>query len=332
MAESSQPDRNLAMEAVLVTEATALAASRHMGRGDELTADQAAVDSMHGALMTLAIDGTIRIGEGQAGEVAKLFVGETVGTRNGPAVDVALLPLEGPTVIARGEPNGVSVLVLAGSGELLAVPPIYMEKIAVGCGLPENVVSLDVSPGDNLRAVATAKGVAVADLVVCTLDRPRHGDIIRQIREAGARIRLIADGDLSGVIATTQPQSGVDIYMGVGGAREGVLAAAALSCVGGRMQARLKPRDHGERTLIAALGVDDPDRLLTVTDMARGDLTVALTGVTGGMLLSGVHAIRGATVTHSLVMGARNGTVRYIETHHDYAGEIGPRQRAGGGV
>ena len=320
-------DRNLALEAVRVTEAAARAASRHLGRGDEQAADEAARDAMHEALTGLDIEGTIRVGEGSREETERLYVGEQVGSGDGPKVDVGLLPLEGPTIIARGEPNGLSVIAMAESGAILQMPSIYMEKIAVGCGLPQDLVSLDEEPAKNLAAVAKAKGVAVSDLVLCTLDRPRHAEMIAMARAAGARIMLIADGDLAGVVATTQPKSGVDIYMGTGGAREGVLAAAALACVGGQMQARLLLRNDDDRTLAKAAGLGDPGQIFSIADMVSGDVTFAATGVTSGPMLRGVGSVNGCPVTHSMVMRSKIGTVRYIEAHHDFAREAAPRPR-----
>lgn len=320
-------DRNLALEAVRVTEAAARAASRHLGCGDEQAADRAARDAMHEALVGLHIEGTIRVGEGNREETERLYVGEQVGSGDGPVVDVGLLPLEGPTIVARGEPNGLSVIAMAEAGGILQMPSLYMEKIAVGCGLPQDIVSLDEAPAKNLAAVAKAKGVAVSDLVLCMLDRPRHAEMIAQARAAGARIMLIADGDLAGVIATTQPKSGVDIYMGTGGAREGVLAAAALVCVGGQMQTRLVIRNDGDRALAKAAGLDDPGRTFAISDMVFGDVTFAATGVTNGPMLHGVVSINGCPVTHSMVMRSRVGTVRFIEAHHDFAREAAPYPR-----
>jgi fructose-1,6-bisphosphatase II / sedoheptulose-1,7-bisphosphatase len=310
------------MEVVRVTEAAALAASRLMGRGDEEAADRAAADAMHEALMGLAVDGTIRIGEGTADEAAKLYVGEKVGSGERPEVDVALLPLEGPTIIAKGEPNGVSVIAMAENGGFLNVPNVYMDKIAVGCGLPRGVVDLDREPARNLADLARAKGVEVGDLVVCALDRPRHQELIAKTREAGARIMLIADGDVSGVIATTQPASGVDVYMGIGSAREGVLAAAALGCIGAQMQTRLVLRGDDDRNRVAQSGITDFDRKYDTRDMASGELTFAATGVTGGALLRGVRTVHGGAVTQSMVLGSTTGTLRYIEAHHDFAAEV----------
>src|SRR5690242_1672790 len=251
MTDNMSMDRNLALEAVRVTEAAALAASRLMGRGDEKAADQAAVDAMRKALNALHIDGTVVIGEGERDEAPMLYIGEKVGTGNGPKIDIALDPLEGTTITAKGGSNALAVIAMAEAGGFLNAPDVYMEKIAVGAGLPEGIVDLDESPGSNLRSLARAKRADVSDLVVCILDRPRHAELIAKVREAGARIMLIGDGDVSGVIATSRPDSGVDIYLGSGGAPEGVLAAAALRCIGGHMQGRLLFRNDDERARAA---------------------------------------------------------------------------------
>ena len=316
--KSSFIGRNLAMEAVRVTEAAALAASALMGRGDDQAADQAAVDAMKSALDEIAIDGVIHIGEGSKDEASKLYHGESVGTGDGPKVDLALLPLEGPTIIAKGEHNGLSVIAMTETGGFLNTPNIYMDKIAVGGGLPDGIVNLDEEPAKNLRELATAKGVDVSDLVACILDRPRHSQLIASTREAGARIVLITAGDVSGVIATTWPKSGIDIYMGIGGAPQGVLAAAALGCVGGQMQGRLVFRDDSEKKLARDCGIDDPDRKYAIGDMATGDLTFAATGVTDGSILSGIHREYGVPVIHSLVMRSNTGTIRHIKAFHDF--------------
>jgi fructose-1,6-bisphosphatase II / sedoheptulose-1,7-bisphosphatase len=316
--------RNLAMAAVRVTEAAALSASRFLGRGDEVAADIGARDAMHRALSGLDINGAIRIGEDSSEHGERLCAGEKAGTGNGPSVDVGLLPLEGPTIIAKGEPNGISVIAMAESGGILSVPKLYMEKIAVGGGMPKDLVSLEATPEENLVALAKTKRVEVADLVVCILDRPRHAELIGQIRAAGARIMLIADGDVSGVIATTQPSSGVDIYMGIGGAREGVLAAAALACAGGRMHGRLVLRSESDRALAISSGIKDLTHIYDVNDMASGDVTFAATGVTPGAMLRGVVRVHGCPITHSMVMRSTTGTMRYIEAHHDFSREAAP--------
>jgi fructose-1,6-bisphosphatase II / sedoheptulose-1,7-bisphosphatase len=309
-------DRNLAMEVVRVTEAAALAASRLMGRGDEKAADQAAVDHMRRALNALPIDGTVVIGEGERDEAPMLFIGEKV--------DIALDPLEGTTITAKGAPNALAVVAMAEAGGFLNAPDVYMDKIAVGGGLPANLVDLDASPADNLKAIAKAKQVEVADIVACILDRPRHAELIAKVREAGARIMLISDGDVSGVIATSRPDSGVDIYMGSGGAPEGVLAAAALRCIGGQIQGRLLFRNDDERGRAKRMGVTDFNRKYSTTELAKGDVMFAATGVTDGSMLKGVRRFHGGASTHSIVMRSKTGTVRTIEATHNYLVKPGP--------
>src|SRR5215472_17890421 len=318
MTEISRMDRNLALEAVRVTEAAALSASRLMGRGDEKAADQAAVDAMRTALNSLAIDGTVVIGEGERDEAPMLYIGERVGTGMGPKIDIALDPLEGTTITAKGGSNALAVIAMAEAGGFLNAPDVYMEKIAVGGGLPEGVVDIDETPAKNLRALAKAKGAEVADLVVCILDRPRHAELIAKVREAGARIMLISDGDVSGVIATSRPDSGVDIYMGSGGAPEGVLAAAALRCIGGQMQGRLLFRNDDERGRARRLGISDLNRKYGLLDLAKGDVMFAATGVTNGSMLQGVRRFAGGAATHSMVMRSKSGTVRIIQAHHNF--------------
>ncbi|HEV2303054.1 MAG TPA: class II fructose-bisphosphatase [Stellaceae bacterium] len=312
-------DRNLALEAVRVTEAAALSASRLMGRGDEKAADQAAVDAMREALNGLAIDGTVVIGEGERDEAPMLYIGERVGSGAGPKIDIALDPLEGTTITAKGGANALAVVAMADAGGFLNAPDVYMDKIAVGAGLPEELVDLDAEPAVNLRNLARAKGGEVSDLVVCILDRPRHADLIAKVRAAGARIMLISDGDVSGVIATSSPESGVDMYLGSGGAPEGVLAAAALRCIGGQMQGRLLFRNDDERGRARRIGVTDLDRKYKLLDLAAGDVMFAATGVTGGTMLRGVRRFPGGAVTHSVVMRSKTGTVRYVEAQHHFA-------------
>jgi len=311
-------DRNLALEAVRVTEAAALAASRLMGRGDERAADQAAVDAMRQALLTLHIDGTVVIGEGERDEAPMLYIGEKVGDGKGPEIDVALDPLEGTTITAKGGQNALAVIAMAEKGGFLNSPDVYMDKISVGGGLPEGVIDLDAEPGDNLRRLAKAKRVEVSDLVACILDRPRHHEMIAKVREAGARIMLIPDGDVSGVISTAQPDSGVDIYLGIGGAPEGVLAAAALCCIGGQMQTRLVFRNDDEKARAAHCGITDLNRKYGLADMAHGNVTFAATGVTDGTMLKGVRRFAGGASTQSLVMRSKSGTVRIIEARHNF--------------
>ncbi|MEQ8586266.1 MAG: class II fructose-bisphosphatase [Thalassobaculaceae bacterium] len=310
-------DRNLALEAVRVTEAAALAASRLMGRGDEKAADQAAVDAMRTALNNLEMDGTVVIGEGERDEAPMLYIGEKVG-RGGPKIDIALDPLEGTTITAKGGQNALAVVALASEGGFLNAPDVYMDKIAVGGGLPDGVVDLDNTVEQNMKNLAEAKGVAVSDIVACILDRPRHADLIAQVRDSGARIMLISDGDVSGVIATSQPSSGVDIYMGSGGAPEGVLAAAALRCIGGQIQGRLLFRNDDEKARAKRWGITDLDKKYDLMGLAGGDVMFAATGVTNGAMLQGVRRYAGGATTHSIIMRSKTGTVRTVEATHDF--------------
>jgi fructose-1,6-bisphosphatase II / sedoheptulose-1,7-bisphosphatase len=310
-------DRNLALEVVRVTEAAALAASRLMGRGDEKAADQAAVDAMRTALNSLNIDGTVVIGEGERDEAPMLYIGEKVGA-GGPKVDIALDPLEGTTITAKGGHNALAVVAMAEEGGFLNAPDVYMEKIAVGTGLPEGVVDLDLKPIENLKRLAEAKSMDLRDLVVCILDRPRHAELIAAVRGAGSRIMLISDGDVSGVIATSSKGSGVDLYMGSGGAPEGVLAAAALRCIGGQMQGRLVFRNEDEKARAKKWGVKDLNRKYSMLDLAHGDVMFAATGVTDGPMLKGVRRSTTTASTHSIVMRSKTGTVRVIEATHNW--------------
>ena len=310
-------DRSLVLDAVRVTEIAAIAAWKLVGRGDEKAADQAAVDAMRTALNDLDLDGEIVIGEGERDEAPMLYIGEKVGA-GGPKIDIALDPLEGTTITAKGLPNALAVIAMAEHGGFLNAPDVYMDKIAVGGGLPEGVVDLDKKPAQNLADLAKAKKVDVADLVVCILDRPRHADLITKVREAGARIMLIGDGDVSGVIATSTGDSGIDIYMGSGGAPEGVLAAAALRAIGGQMQGRLLFRNDDEKARARKWGITDLNRKYSMTDMAKGDVMFAATGVTDGAFLRGVKFFGGGASTSSVVMRSRSGTVRYIEATHNF--------------
>ncbi len=314
----STMDRNLALEAVRVTEAAALAASRWMGRGDERAADQAAVDAMRQALNSLAIDGVVVIGEGERDEAPMLYVGEKVGTGNGPQLDIALDPLEGTTITAMGGANALTVVAMAERGGFLNSPDVYMDKIAVGPDLPDGIVDLDATPGENLKNLAEALDKEISDIVVCILDRPRHADLIKAVREAGARIQLISDGDVSGVIATARPESGIDLYLGVGGAPEGVLAAAALRCIGGQFQGRLLFRDDNEKERAARCGITDLDLKYEITDLASGDVMFAATGVTDGSMLRGVRFFSHGARTQSMVMRSKTGTVRVIDSTHNF--------------
>jgi len=275
------------------------------------------------ALNGLAIDGTVVIGEGERDEAPMLYIGEKVGTGNGPRIDIALDPLEGTTITAKGGPNALAVIAMAEAGGFLNAPDVYMDKIAVGANLPDGVVDLDEAPGTNLRNLAKAKAAEVSDLVVCILDRPRHAELIAKVREAGARIMLIGDGDVSGVIATSRPGSGVDLYVGSGGAPEGVLAAAALRCIGGQMQGRLIFRNDDERGRATRIGITDFNRKYGLLDLAKGDVMFAATGVTGGTMLQGVRRFAGGALTHSMVMRSKSGTVRFIEAHHNFTRKTG---------
>ena len=310
-------DRNLGLEAVRVTEAAALAASRLMGRGDEKAADQAAVNAMREALNGMAIDGTVRIGEGERDEAPMLYIGEQVGA-GGPKIDIALDPLEGTTITAKGGHNALAVMALAEEHGFLYAPDTYMDKIAVGGGLPEDLIDLDEPPAVNLKNLAKAKDVEVNDLVICILDRPRHAELIAKVRETGARISLISDGDVSGVIATARPESGVDMYWGIGGAPEGVLAAAALRCIGGQFQGRLVFRNNDEKARARRCGITEYDRKYDLHDLAGGEVMFAATGVTDGPMLTGVRRFHGGATTHSMVMRSQTGTVRIVEAHHNF--------------
>ena len=317
---SSTLDRVLVLEMVRVTEYAAIAASKQIGRGDEKAADAAAVEAMRAALNMLDFDGTIVIGEGERDEAPMLFIGEKVGrghketgTGSGPKIDIALDPLEGTTITAKAGPNALAVLAIAEEGGLLNAPDTYMDKIAVGPGYPDGVIDLRRSATENVHAVAAAKGVKAADLMVCVLDRPRHEALIAELRGLGCGIMLIPDGDVAGVIATTDPDTGIDLYIGSGGAPEGVLAAAALRCVGGQMQGRLVFRNEDEKGRARRWGITDLDRIYHLEDMAHGDVIFAATGVTDGSLLQGVRRRRDGTITtESIVMRASSGTIRRV--------------------
>ncbi|MDD3371390.1 MAG: class II fructose-bisphosphatase [Alphaproteobacteria bacterium] len=314
----SYNDKNLAIELVRVSEAAALSASLLVGRGDEKAADQVAVNAMRRALNILDIEGTVVIGEGERDEAPMLYIGEKVGTGNGPKVDIALDPLEGTSITARGGSNALAVVALAQAGGFLHAPDVYMDKIAIGAGLPYHVVDLDASPSENIKNLAKAKGAEISDIQVCILERPRHAELIAKVRETGARIMLIGDGDVSGVIATSQQDTGVDLYLGAGGAPEGVLAAAALQCIGGFMQGRLIFRNDDERGRAAKAGITDLNRKYEMQDLAHGDVMFSATGVTNGTMLRGVRRYAGGAETHTVVMRSKSGTVRYIEAHHNF--------------
>lgn len=312
-------DRNLALETVRATEAAALSAARLMGRGDNTAADQAAVDAMRQALNSIYMDGTVVIGEGERDEAPMLYIGEKVGHgKDAPKVDIALDPLEGTTLTAHGAPNALAVIAFAEEGHFLHAPDTYMNKIAVG---PEGKGAIDItqSPTENLTRLAEMKKCAVTDLTAIILDRPRHEELIQEVREAGARIRLIPDGDVAAAIATCWPESGIDILFGIGGAPEGVLAAAALRCVGGDMQGQLKPRNDSEIKRALEMGVQSIDQIFQLTDLAAGDVMFAATGVTSGDFLKGVRFFGGGAETHSVVMRSASGTIRYIDTLHHFA-------------
>jgi fructose-1,6-bisphosphatase II / sedoheptulose-1,7-bisphosphatase len=310
-------DRNLALELVRVTEAAAIAASRWIGHGKKNEADGAAVEAMRKAFDAVAIDGTVVIGEGEMDEAPMLYIGEKVGA-GGPPMDIAVDPLEGTTLTAKAGPNAMATIALAEHGNFLHAPDIYMDKIAVGGGLPAGVVNLDDSVAQNLRNLALAKRCHVSDLMACILDRDRHADLIAHCREAGARVMLISDGDVAGVIATAMPDSQIDIYLGSGGAPEGVLAAAALRCVGGQMQGRLLYESEDQIERVRSMGHADPKRCFSCEEMAKGDVMFAATGVTPGAMLRGVKRIAGGAITHSIVMRSHSGTVRFIEAHHNF--------------
>ncbi len=310
-------DRNLALEAVRVTEAAALAAARLMGRGDVAATDRAGAEAMRKAFRSIAIAGIVVIGEGEQGDSDLLYNGEHVGTGNGPDIDVALDALEGTTICATGGFNALSIIAFAERGGFLRCPDTYMEKIVVG---PEGrgLIDIDRSPTDNLRALAEAKGVYVADLTVAVLDRPRHEKLVTEVRKAGARIKLLADGDVAAGMATAKPASGIDMLLGVGGSSQGILTAAAMRCSGGDMQARLKPRNEEESGRIRAAGISDPGKKYTLEEMASGSVMFAASGVTNGDFLNGVRFFKGGATSNSVVMRSRTRTVRYIDAFHRF--------------
>ncbi|MBI3783933.1 MAG: class II fructose-bisphosphatase [Deltaproteobacteria bacterium] len=310
-------DRNLALEAVRVTEAAALAAARLMGRGDIAGTDRAAAEAMRKAIRSISIEGTIVVGEGESGASDILYNGEKVGNGDGPEIDVALDALEGATICATGGFNALAIMAFAERGGFLRCPDTYMEKIVVG---PEGrgSIDLDRSPTENLRALADAKSVYVADLTVAVLDRPRHQKLVGEIRKAGARIKLLADGDVAAGIATTKPEAGIDMLIGTGGASQGILTAAAIRCSGGDMQARLQPSNDDEASRCRAAGLNDLSRKFSAEDMASGSVMFAATGVTSGDLLRGVRFFKGGAMSNSLVMRSRTHTMRFIEATHRF--------------
>lgn len=309
-------ERVLVLEVARVTEAAAIAAARLRGRGNEKAADKAAVDAMRRELGRVSISGTVVIGEGEMDEAPMLYIGEKVGTGEGPEVDIAVDPLEGTTICAKSMPNALAVLAISERGGLLHAPDMYMNKIAVGPGYPEGIVDLDASPADNLNALAKAKGVPIHEICACILDRPRHAELIKAVRETGAGVQLIPDGDIAGVIWTTDPaETGIDIYMGSGGAPEGVLAAAALRCIGGQIQGRLMPMKDEERVRAAKMGITDINKKFKLEDMASSDVIFSATGVTDGSLLDGVRFRGEFAETETVVMRSKSGTVRRIKTN-----------------
>ncbi len=309
-------DRNMALELVRATEAAALASARLMGRGDETSADQVAVDAMRSALNRIEMDATVVIGEGERDEAPMLYIGEKVGTGTGPVIEIALDPLEGTTICATGGPNALSVIAAAEEGGFLHAPDTYMDKLAVGPSA-RGAIDIDRSPSENLKSVSEALNVPVGDLTVVILDRPRHENLIEEVRSNGARIKLIKDGDVSAAIATCSRDSQVDLLMGIGGAPEGVIAAAALRCMGGELQGRLKPRSAEEAERARAMGVRDVDAKLGMDDLAKGDVMFAATGVTSGDFLLGVRLRPEGPLTQSVVMRSATGTIRYIDAYHN---------------
>jgi len=315
-------DRNMAIEAVRVTEAAAIAAEKWVGRGDEREADAAAVDAMRTALNKLNIDGTVVIGEGERDEAPMLYIGEKVGA-GGPKIDIALDPLEGTTITAKANENALAVLALAPDGDFLNAPDVYMEKIAIGGGYEEGIIDITAPPVENLNRLAKARDCDIGDLTVCILDRPRHEELIGAVRDAGARIFLISDGDIFGVMATSDPDSGIDMYLGSGGAPEGVLAAAALQSIGGQIQGQLLFRNDDEIGRARKLGIEDLDRIYNRDDLASGDVIFSATGVTDGAMVKGVRKFPGGCETHTIVMRSITGTVREVITKHNFTRKPG---------
>ena len=310
-------ERVLSLEIVRVTERAAVAAARLAGRGNEKAADQAAVDAMRRELNNLPIEGTVVIGEGERDATPMLFIGESVGNKHGPKVDIAVAPLEGTTLCAKNLPGAIATIAMAEDGTLLNAPDVYMEKIAIGPGYPKGVVDLDVPAQENIRSLAKAKGVQPAEITALLVDRPRHADLIAAVRAAGAAVRLITDGDVAGVIHTADPvNTGIDIYLGVGGAPQGVLAASALRCIGGQMQCRLVLDTAEKRTRAAKMGITDPRKKYEIADMVRGDCLFSATGVTDGALLRGVKFRKDVIETETVVMRSVTGTVRWIRAEH----------------
>jgi fructose-1,6-bisphosphatase II / sedoheptulose-1,7-bisphosphatase len=323
-ARSSLPlDRILSLEIARVTERAAVAAAKLRGRGNEKAADQAAVDAMRREMNNLAIVGTIVIGEGERDEAPMLFIGEKVGSGHGPHVDIAVDPLEGTTLCAKNMPGAIATMAMAEGGTLLNAPDVYMEKIAIGPGHRKGIVDLDAPAEENIRALAKAKGAKPDEITALILDRPRHADLIAAVRKAGASVRLITDGDVAGVIHTADPEStGIDIYLGIGGAPEGVLAAAALACIGGQFQGRLVLDTEEKRARAAKMGVTDPHKKYQLEDIVTGDCLFAATGVTTGSMLKGVRFREGLIETETVVMRSVTGTVRWIRAEHRQFGKF----------
>jgi fructose-1,6-bisphosphatase II / sedoheptulose-1,7-bisphosphatase len=310
-------ERILSLEIVRVTERAAVSAARLRGRGNEKAADQAAVDAMRRELNNLPIDGTVVIGEGELDEAPMLFIGEKVGTKKGPKVDIAVDPLEGTTLCAKNMPGAIATVAMAEAGTLLHAPDVYMDKIAIGPGYPKGIIDLDAPADENIRKLAKAKGVKPEEITALLLDRPRHADAIAAVRKAGAAVRLITDGDVAGVIDTAEPEAtGIDIYLGIGGAPEGVLAAAALRCIGGQMQCRLVLDTEERRERAAKMGIKDPRKKYQIEDMVRGDCLFAATGVTDGAMLRGVKFRKDVIETDTVIMRSITGTVRWIKAEH----------------
>jgi len=318
-------DRALALDIVRVTEATAVAAARWRGRGDEVAADEAAMDAMYRELARLPVEGVVVVGEGDQNESPLLYIGETIGagSNGGVEVDIGVDPVDGVNLCAKALPNALTALAIAKRGSLLRMPSIYMDKIAIGPGFVEGLVDLDAPPAANIAALADAKGVPASEITVCILDRPRHAKLIEEVRASGAALRLIGDGDIAGVIHVTKPlETGIDMYLGIGGAPEGMLGAAALACIGGQIQGRLVAPNEQHRARARAAGIVDLGRKYTLHDMVTGDLSFAATGITDGSLLEGVRLTKEAVFTHSVIMRASTRTVRWIRTEHPDIGKF----------
>lgn len=311
-------DHNLSLEAVKTCEMAAIAAYNLMGMGKEKEADKLAVDAMREALNNINMKGRVVIGEGERDKAPMLYIGEQVGTGQGPEIDIALDPLEGTTILATGGQNSLAVIAMAEKGNFLQAPDVYMDKIAIGINVPEQIIDLDNSPQVNLKNIAKIKKCEVFELVVVILNRPRHAELIARVREAGARIYLINDGDVAGVIATSMPTTGIDAYMGIGGAPEGVLAAAALCTTGGQMCGRLLFNKEEEKTRAKKMGIKDLSKQYSLNELAKGEVIFAATGVTSGSMVGGVRMLTGGAITHSILMNSSSGTIRKIETYHNY--------------